>query len=408
MKTSTATVHFKLRTQKVLSDGTSPIMLVVQWNGRKEKATGFSCTSEHWDNVNECFKKKMSNYIVMNKMLLDIKNEVIKKKLYYEQNKIDYNASMLLEKKQSTVDTKLFYNIAMNMCNERKLGLKRKLAIDTAFNSLSNYIGRKDILISELDNVKLIGYIKSLENVIATNTIINYVSTLFAIIQYALDNEIINVFPNKAKAYLKHKHSKTFNHRALNDDDIFKLRYYFNNMDGDIKDLYSKKFSLGLYLMSYGCFGLAPIDLLKLHQNQLSLVMMNDSPYYKIETNRSKTNRSVRVFVNKDIYEDIIEPFITKDRTHVLPIFNDGMDEKEMIRVSRNLNEVVNRHLKEIAEENNIPKFTLYSARHSFCSIAVKDGRNLGLIANAMGRNVTGMMTYIKNLNSDEDLITLA
>lgn len=407
MRVASATINFKLRTQKILSDGTSPIMLVVQWNGRKEKSTSFSCTSKQWDERNQQVKKTVPNFVMINKMLQTMKNDVIQRKLYFEQNKIDYNSSMLLEKQQPTTETKLFYNIAMNMCNERKLGLRRKNTIETSFNSLSNYFGRKDILITELDNTKLINYIKSLEGNIVSNTIINYVRTIFAVIQYAVDNEIISTFPNKAKQYLRNKHTKTPNHRALKDDDMSKLRNHINNMDGDITNRYDKKFALGVYLMSYTCFGIAPIDLLKLRQNQISTVEVNGTTYYKIETNRSKTNAFVKVFVDKAANEDLIEPFITAERSHFLPIFHDGMSEQDMLKESRNINVVINRNLKEIAEELGISKFTMYSARHSFASIAVKKNMPLDLISNGMGRSVQGISTYIKNLNTDNDLIKL-
>lgn len=408
MLVSSATIHFKLRTQKVLSDGTSPIMIVIQYHGRKEKSTGFSCRIDQWDTKNECFKRRMSNYTTLNKVLFDMKNGIVNKKLYFEQNHIEYNASMLLEKDEvSSADSRQFDVIASNMTNERKLGYKRQCAIATAYNSLSNFIGRKNTLITELDNAKITAYIKSLENKISTNTIVNYVSTIFSVIQYAYDNEIINVFPSKAKSYFKQKHKKAIRHRALNETDILRLKHYFWDMNGDITDRYDKKFSLGLYLLSYSCFGLAPIDILKLRQNQLTLVEVKGISYYKIETQRSKTNRSVKVFAERDMCSNLIDPFITTERTHFLPIFNDEMNEKEMVREARNLYEVVNRNLKRICEDIGIPKFTLYSARHSFCSMAVKDGKNLGLIASAMGRSVTGMSTYIKNLNTDEDLVNL-
>ena len=407
-KVHSATINFKLRTTKVLKDGTSPIVLCVQYNGRKDKYTGFTCTKDCWDDRNQQVKKKLPNFVMINKMLQTLKNEVIQKKLYYEQNNIDYTASMLLENKVvKDNNSKLVSDIIDRLVEERRLGLKRKLSFNTAFNSYKNFSNKTNLKITDINDISLIDYMKYLDNKIEVNTIFNYITTIYTVIQYAYDADIIKTFPKKSKAYFKRKYHRETHHKALNDDIIFKLRWFFDRMEGDVTNRYSKKFALGVYLMSYSMFGLAPIDLLKLHQKQVTIVEKNNSLYYVINTHRSKTNVPVRIFVNKDINENIIQPFITNNRTHLLPIFVDDMNEEQMLKSSRNFNEVVNRNLGLIAEELNIPKFTLYSARHSFASIAVKDNMSLGLISSGMGRSIQGITTYIKNLNTDDDLLKL-
>lgn len=54
MKVSIAVIKLVLRTNKVLADGTHPIMLRVSFNGMKERATGYSCSVRFWDKKNEC------------------------------------------------------------------------------------------------------------------------------------------------------------------------------------------------------------------------------------------------------------------------------------------------------------------------------------------------------------------
>lgn len=410
MKVTTATVHFKQRTQKTLADGTHPIMLVVQWQGRKEQATGISCTEEQWDSTNECFKKRMPNYVQLNKLLISLKNEVIQRKLYYEQTSTPYTAAMLLEKKDLDGTTLRLNDICSQMVKERRLSLKRKLSIDTAYNKICEFMDKDDIVITELTDIKLIDYMKWLDSRIANNTIFNYVSTLYSVIQYAYDADIINKFPKKAKEYFKKKYHREIHHKALPEENIDKLIWYWNELrcnGTDMYSRYSKGFPLTVYLISYAMFGLAPIDILKLRQNQLSQVEVKGSPYYRIDTNRSKTNRNVRVFVNADIYGDMIQPFISEEREYFLPILNSDMDEKRILQESVNLNGMVNAKLADIAEELEIEKFTWYSARHSFASIQVHNNANLGMIATAMGRSITGITSYIKNLSTDEDLISL-
>lgn len=58
MKVSIAVIKLVLRTNKVLADGSHPIMLRVSFNGMKERSSGYSCTLKYWDKKNECVKKK--------------------------------------------------------------------------------------------------------------------------------------------------------------------------------------------------------------------------------------------------------------------------------------------------------------------------------------------------------------
>ena len=66
MKVSIAVIKLILRTNKVLADGTHPIMLRVSFNGMKERATGYSCDIRHWDKRNECVKKGYPNFVLVN------------------------------------------------------------------------------------------------------------------------------------------------------------------------------------------------------------------------------------------------------------------------------------------------------------------------------------------------------
>lgn len=53
MKVSIARIRLYLKVGKVLADGTSPIMLMCSYNGRKEVSTGYSCTLKYWDKKSE-------------------------------------------------------------------------------------------------------------------------------------------------------------------------------------------------------------------------------------------------------------------------------------------------------------------------------------------------------------------
>ena len=60
-KVSRATIHLCQITSRSKSDGTYPIVLRVQYNGRAEKYTSVSVPISAWDSKNECVKKYIQN-----------------------------------------------------------------------------------------------------------------------------------------------------------------------------------------------------------------------------------------------------------------------------------------------------------------------------------------------------------
>ena len=411
MKVQSAVIKLVLWKSKTLADGTNPIVLCIRWNGQKIKSTGYSVLPNHWNEKTETVKKGCQNYAAINEFITKMKTDAINKKLEFERKQEPYTAEMLLEKKDLTPTNKYFQQIYKQMVLDRKLDYKRALSLDTAYNSLCAFMEKKNILITEITDDILIQYTTQLSTKIKTNTIVNYVNTLFAVFGYANENGIIDTFPNKARAFLKKHYKREIHHRSLTEQDIEKLRYHWQDkqMAGeDMFSIHSKGFSLTLFLLSYTCFGLAPIDLLKLKKTQIQEVEIRGLTYYQIDTVRSKTKKPLRIFALKDIAEMFFAPLLAKEGDYFIPILDGTETPKELTKKTRNINEVVNRNLKLYAEELNIPKFTLYAARHSFASIQVHNGTSLGLIAQSMGRNISGIETYIKQLNSDEDLTRLA
>ena len=78
MKVEKATIKLVLRTNKVLSNGKHPIMIRVNWGGKRaEKSTGYSCRLSDWnekkcalkegkdsiDNALQRVKRKLEKYL---------------------------------------------------------------------------------------------------------------------------------------------------------------------------------------------------------------------------------------------------------------------------------------------------------------------------------------------------------
>lgn len=63
MRVSLARIRLYLKTSKKLADGSSPIMLICSFNGKKEISTHYSCVPKYWDKRNECVKKSYPNAV---------------------------------------------------------------------------------------------------------------------------------------------------------------------------------------------------------------------------------------------------------------------------------------------------------------------------------------------------------
>lgn len=80
-----ARINLVLKTSKVLSDGSSPILLMVAFNGKSTRSTGYSCTPKYWDKRGQCVKKGYSNYVMINHAIQQMKNEAIERMNEYER-----------------------------------------------------------------------------------------------------------------------------------------------------------------------------------------------------------------------------------------------------------------------------------------------------------------------------------
>ena len=101
MKTSIARIRLYLKVGKVLSDGTSSIMLMCSFNGRKEVSTGCSCTIKYWDKKGECVKKGYPNWLMLNVMIKKMKDDAIAVMDEYERLGQPYTPEMVLSPRRS-------------------------------------------------------------------------------------------------------------------------------------------------------------------------------------------------------------------------------------------------------------------------------------------------------------------
>lgn len=424
MRTSTARISLTLWTSKTLANGENPIMLAIRFNGQALLSSHFSCQPKHWDEKNECLKRSYSNYAGINKILADMKNQAIAAKLRFETENIPYTAKMIVDAmkpKDLSAKTLMFADIMERLITDRKLKWTTANCYRDIFKQFAQYIGNTDFVVTEITDDVIIDYAQYLNNKgMKQNSIIAYFSKISSVIAFANTNGITDWNPKKGLAWVNKNFKKQVHHKAITEDDLAKLRSYYDyQLDkSDMLKRTSKSFALAFYLCSYGLFGLAPVDLMKLKLDNIEETVINDQKCYKIKTKRSKTNQPLNIIVPQiTFYGELFKQFYDTANTrqgYIFPIFSsaaksyDYSDEATLARMIKRTESIINNHLKDICTELEMQPITMYSARHSFASHQIRQGTNIGLVANALGRSVSGIGCYIANLTKDEELFNIS
>ncbi|MBR1505090.1 MAG: site-specific integrase [Prevotella sp.] len=472
MKVEKATIKLVLRTNKVLSNGSHPIMIRINWNGqRAEKSTGYSCKKSEWNERTSLLKEgkgSIENAAQINIVLTEkirraehIRNNFILNKQPYSAaeivNKIDEIAT---ENRPSTE----LHKFVIEYQTKRHLKLETIGSINTSIKSFTNFMNKSAIYLTEITKTDVESFGRWLTNKgHKTNTVIVTLRNISAIFSYAVECGLIQESPfknfNISKKYKQENHTQPISKNTLT---LFK-RYYLECLttmgsnDIILKDamkLSSKLFAMNVFLMSYELQGLAMVDMANLTSNEVKDMEFspNGEGYLLIVTHRSKTGKEVRIVLEADAFNyplfiPYLENMLKTDR--LFPIFRkqDDTEKKKLVRI-RYATEWVNRKLHGhgkldgykayvgiwreynewllnivkdnciklnngmIVNKDNVKSFlikestTFYAARHTFASNYINsEGATAGELAALLGRNVSGIDRYIKELQTVQDII---
>lgn len=440
-KVSSAVIKLVLRLDKVLSDGSNPIMLRCQFNGRKQVSTGCSCTVRYWDAKNQMVKKGYPNAPIINAMINKMKKEAIDRRDEFELNGIPYTPEMVLKKKQVlTVDSKNRVSILIDRYTSSLSPTTCKVW-KSFWNSFKDYVGNDNITINEIDLELIKGYARHLEKrELKSGTILMMVSKLNAICKFAIEDGIISSNPfNRWNFCKKYKADANMLYVDISSMEVLKEMLLerliirngetYSYIDGGLKDFVDRRsdlFVLAFYLFGYTAFGLAPIDLAKLKVKDMSIETVNGVNYYCWNTKRQKTGVGVKVMVSQNKFFDNVlfkTMLMFHSGEYLLPVL-DGVENDHM-KIYKKVSNWLSNHsdvLKEwfkkaneriirmnVENSSNIPLIptdcTFYSYRSSFAMALMQNGGNLLQLCTMLGRGINASLkSYVRALKQNQDI----
>ena len=423
------------------------LFISVSWHGRVFKSTQYKCPLKWWNNKAEQCTSKCPNYRIINFEKNKLKNKLIECRDKYIISGKPYTAQMLcdcLDMVDYNGNSREWKNIVSEAISSKGLGLSSSLLYKTVTMSLNSFFGNDSFTIDDITTDRMKRYMKYLKDTcgVSDNTIRTYFSRIRAIINYSIESDIIDVKNNPFIHFKWIRETKpTERHIALSKKNMdLMIKYLMDRliiMDGNlwswnedavdrmVNVINSVEHVLSIFVLSYLCQGLSPVDLFKLKVSDIAFDAIGGDDYYIIHTHRSKTHVPVDIYIKKDIRsmaiihgylmhyngEFLLPDFITSSEAHFKQ--RRGYFFSVASKVLRNVAGDINRTIIENNVNNNLNDelidldITAYSARHTFCTVLINTGCSLNDIASLMGRSVDGLQTYVKSLTKAEDIIAV-
>ena len=440
MKVKIAVIKLVLRTNKVLSDGSHPIMLRVSFNGMKEHASGYSCLPKYWDKKSECVLRGYPNFVMVNHELKKLKDEAIRRRDEFVARGEVYTPSMVLDREEvRNAVTNDFCGLIQRYIDEKGLEAKTIEKWNIVKRSVIKFVGRKELLINEINESFCRRYCRWLEgNGLCGGSIRSYMGKVVALLHFAQGIGLIDEYPlSNWKYHLDYRECKSelyIHHRSMEvmmsmlmDEIIVRNGNRWTYREGvieELMDIHSELYSHYLYCITYYCCGIAPIDISLLKKSDIKTVMIKDKNYYAIDGRRSKTGMQYRIRLHQNCVESnvLIQTMLMfNDGEYFLPTLKGyvGRDIKKRVNnvYSYHGEHLVNwfqRVNEEIVRRNvengdNIELIDLrcryYSARHSYIMKEIqKPNVNLLRLATTVGKSISTLHQYVTLLN-DLDLV---
>ena len=293
-----------------------------------------------WDKLNDCVTSSDKKFKTKNR-LIEETYEKAEKFIEEMSNKgrLPSDAKKIRDLFSQNDSDILSFNVVFERFIESKTG-KTKETYQLTYNRIKDFT-KSELYFEDVNLAWLNKFEKFLEkrgNKINSRGI--HFRDIRAVFNHAIDNDYINAgfYPFRKFKIKKERTAK----RAISLGNFKKIIAY--------KGIEQEEWARDVFMLSFYFIGINMIDLFE-------NVTIGDG---FLEYNRAKTNRLYSIKINPEA--DIL---IQKFKGN-----NNAFNFSEQFKLNKSFYSKVNEYLAEIAIKLKIPKFTTYSARHSWATFA--------------------------------------
>ena len=240
----------------------------------------------------------------------------------------------------------------------------------STLNSFSEFRNGVDLYFEDMDSNLLLAYEYHLKSKsLSPNTISFYMKRLRAVYNKAIDDGFVE---NKNLFKRVFTSSEKTVKRAISLKHIKKLK----NLD--LSYSVSKEFARDVFLFSFYTRGMSFVDIAYLQEKDLKGNVLT----YR----RKKTGQLLNIQWEYCMQEIVNKYSSSTISPYLLPIIK--RPEGNVRKQYQNVQSLINRNLKNIGKDLNLPiPLTMYCARHSWASIARREGIPISIISEGMGHD---------------------
>ena len=240
----------------------------------------------------------------------------------------------------------------------------------STLNSFSEFRNEVDLYFEDMDSNLLLAYEYHLKSKsLSPNTISFYMKRLRAVYNKAIDDGFVE---NKNLFKRVFTSSEKTVKRAISLKHIKKLK----NLD--LSYSVSKEFARDIFLFSFYTRGMSFVDIAYLQEKDLKGNVLT----YR----RKKTGQLLNIQWEYCMQEIVNKYSSSTISPYLLPIIK--RPEGNVRKQYQNVQSLINRNLKNIGKDLNLPiPLTMYCARHSWASIARREGIPISIISEGMGHD---------------------
>lgn len=404
MRTNTATIHL-VQLAKPNQQGLHPIVIRAHYKGMGERRTGIAVPKNMWNPRTCTIRSSYPNAAQLNITIHQLYDEMVQRRTILETNhRLTCVQDLLSDDTPTSTD---YETLVETIIKERALSVGSAKLFRSSFHILQEFMGRKSFDLTLINEDKVRAYGRWLKNKgLKNSTIVCYQYDVCRVWKYAVTNKMVDANDDPFLRYNpRHHYKANITKKALDYDDYLNLEDKLGTMlranrnDMSVFSQHtSDEFALAMYVLGYRFGGLAFVDLAGIKKSQLTTKKVGKGIYFFFnDVYRKKTTHHVPVMAYKDmITGPLMDYYMSLPGEYLIPM--DRSSRGRFYTISTSLN----RHLRKVTGMD----ITYYSCRHTIASAFMnQENANPLTLASIMGRSVSGIFRYVKELNSEEDII---